>query len=109
MDQTPHKDHLQEQNGQNEPTRLKEERLNLAMDSATDTGASGAGASLNDPEKLPASAGSGGRGEVSSDHNRRLHDNLTPQQRSEIGRKGGQRVSQNREHMAAIGREGGRA
>ena len=28
---------------------------------------------------------------------------------AEIGRKGGQAVSQNRVHMAAIGREGGRA
>lgn len=37
----------------------------------------------------------------------RLKDNLSPEQRSEIGRKGGAAVSSNREHMSAIGRRGG--
>ena len=39
----------------------------------------------------------------------RRRDNLTPEQRSAIGRKGGEAVSRNREHMAAIGRKGGEA
>ena len=37
----------------------------------------------------------------------RRRDNLTPKQHSAIGRKGGEAVSRNREHMAAIGRKGG--
>jgi uncharacterized protein len=39
----------------------------------------------------------------------RRRDNLTPEQRSAIGRKGGEAVSRNREHMAQIGRKGGEA
>lgn len=39
----------------------------------------------------------------------RRRDNLTPEQRSAIGRKGGEAVSRNREHMADIGRKGGEA
>lgn len=52
---------------------------------------------------------SGGQGEVRSPNDGRLKDNLSPEQRSEIGRKGGEAVSRNREHMAAIGRKGGEA
>jgi general stress protein YciG len=37
----------------------------------------------------------------------RRRDNLTPEQRSAIGRKGGEAVSRNKEHMADIGRKGG--
>ena len=37
----------------------------------------------------------------------RRRDNLTAEQRSAIGRKGGEAVSRNREHMAEIGRKGG--
>jgi general stress protein YciG len=37
----------------------------------------------------------------------RRRDNLTTEQRSAIGRKGGEAVSRNREHMAEIGRKGG--
>jgi len=33
---------------------------------------------------------------------------FTPDEAREAGRKGGMVVSQNREHMAAIGREGGK-
>ena len=33
---------------------------------------------------------------------------FTPEEAREAGRKGGLAVSQNREHMAAIGREGGK-
>ena len=39
---------------------------------------------------------------------RRHQDNLDPKIRSEIGRKGGQAVSRDHEHMAAIGRKGGK-
>jgi uncharacterized protein len=39
----------------------------------------------------------------------RRRDNLDPETRSEISRKGGQAVSKNREHMAEIGRKGGKS
>jgi general stress protein YciG len=52
---------------------------------------------------------SSGQGAVRSREDGRLHDNLSPEQRSEIGRRGGQAVSRNREHMAQIGRKGGLA
>jgi uncharacterized protein len=46
-------------------------------------------------------------GEQSRREDGRRRDNLTPEQRSAIGRKGGEAVSRNREHMASIGRKGG--
>lgn len=39
----------------------------------------------------------------------RRRNNLTPEQRREIGRKGGQTVARSSEHMAEIGRKGGLA
>ena len=39
---------------------------------------------------------------------RRHQDNLTADQRSMIGSKGGLAVSQNRHHMSEIGRKGGK-
>ncbi len=40
-----------------------------------------------------------------TDH--RHEDNLTEEQRREIGRKGGEAVSKDHEHMAEIGKKGG--
>jgi hypothetical protein len=40
---------------------------------------------------------------------KRHQDNLSEEQRSAIGRKGGEAVSEDREHMAEIGRKGGEA
>ncbi len=58
-------------------------------------------------------ANAGGDASTSEQQQRRedgrRKDNLTPEQRSAIGRKGGEAVSRNREHMAAIGRKGGEA
>ncbi len=39
---------------------------------------------------------------------KRNEDNLTPEQRSEIGSKGGEAVSQDSDYMAEIGNEGGK-
>ena len=58
-------------------------------------------------EVTPVARKSGGQGEVRSPNDRRLRDNLDPEKRKEIGRKGGEAVSRNREHMAQIGRKGG--
>ena len=67
-------------------------------------------------EPISAEAGSGsqsrrasGQGEVRRPEDGRLKDNLSPEQRSAIGKKGGEAVSRNREHMAEIGRRGGEA
>ncbi len=40
-------------------------------------------------------------------HERGTAHEFTPEEARAAGRKGGQRVSRNREHMAAIGRKGG--
>ena len=44
-----------------------------------------------------------------ADQERRGFAAMDPEQQREIARKGGEAVSQNREHMAAIGRKGGQA
>jgi general stress protein YciG len=58
-----------------------------------------------DDEKQREIAAKGGR----AAHLKGTAHEFTPEEAREAGRKGGQVVSQNREHMAAIGREGGQA
>ena len=58
-----------------------------------------------DPELQRQIASKGGR----AAHQQGTAHEFTPQEAAEAGRKGGQAVSQDREHMAAIGAEGGRA
>src|SRR5437016_4605664 len=58
-----------------------------------------------DPGKQRAIASKGGR----AAHERGTAHEFTTEEAREAGRKGGQTVSQDREHMAAIGRKGGRA
>lgn len=62
----------------------------------------------NEAEGGNAGAGSTAPAQSRKEDGRR-RDNLTPEQRSAIGRKGGEAVSRNREHMASIGRKGGEA
>ena len=57
-----------------------------------------------DPEKQRAIASKGGR----AAHAKGTAHEFTPEEAREAGRKGGMVVSQNRDHMAAIGREGGK-
>jgi general stress protein YciG len=57
-----------------------------------------------DPEKQRAIASKGGK----AAHAKGTAHEFTPDEAREAGRKGGMVVSQNREHMAAIGREGGK-
>ena len=57
-----------------------------------------------DPEKQRAIASKGGK----AAHAKGTAHEFTPEEAREAGRKGGMVVSQNREHMAAIGREGGK-
>jgi len=57
-----------------------------------------------DAEKQREIASKGGRAAHESG---RAHE-FTPEEAREAGKKGGKSVSQNREHMAAIGRKGGK-
>jgi len=58
-----------------------------------------------DPEQQRAIASKGGQ---AAHEQGRAHE-FTPEEARIAGRKGGEAVSQNREHMAAIGRKGGQA
>lgn len=58
-----------------------------------------------DPERQREIARQGGR---TAHANGNAHQ-FTPEEARAAGRKGGQTVSKNREHMAAIGRKGGEA
>lgn len=56
-----------------------------------------------DPQKQREIASKGGR----AAHEKGTAHEFTPDEARVAGRKGGEAVSQNREHMAAIGRKGG--
>jgi uncharacterized protein len=58
-----------------------------------------------DTEKQREIARKGGR----AAHEKKTAHQFTPDEAREAGRKGGQRVSQNRAHMAEIGRMGGKS
>ena len=57
-----------------------------------------------DPDKQKAIASKGGK----AAHAKGTAHEFTAEEAREAGRKGGLIVSQNREHMASIGREGGK-
>lgn len=57
-----------------------------------------------DKEKQREIASKGGQ----AAHQKGTAHEFTPEEAREAGRKGGQTVSQDREHMAEIGREGGK-
>lgn len=58
-----------------------------------------------DPEKQREIASEGGR----AAHEKGTAHEFTAEEAREAGRKGGETVSQDREHMAEIGRKGGQA
>jgi general stress protein YciG len=70
----------------------------------TSSGTSRRGFASMDPEKQRMIASKGGK----AAHAKGTAHEFTPEEAREAGRKGGMVVSQNREHMAAIGREGGK-
>lgn len=67
-------------------------------------GTSRRGFASMDPEKQRAIASKGGK----AAHAKGTAHEFTPDEARDAGRKGGMVVSQNREHMATIGREGGK-
>jgi general stress protein YciG len=84
------------------PTYGKEKAI--MMNNPTASGTSRRGFASMDPEKQRAIASKGGK----AAHAKGTAHEFTPEEAREAGRKGGMVVSQNREHMAAIGREGGK-
>jgi len=68
------------------------------------SGTSRRGFASMDREKQRMIASKGGK----AAHAKGTAHEFTPEEAREAGRKGGMVVSQNREHMAAIGREGGK-
>lgn len=71
----------------------------------TGSGTSRRGFASMDESRQRAIASEGGR----AAHARGTAHEFTSEEAREAGRKGGEAVSQNREHMAAIGRRGGEA
>ncbi len=67
------------------------------------SGKSNRGFAAMDRQKQREIASKGGK----AAHQKGTAHEFTPEEAREAGRKGGEVVSQNREHMAAIGRKGG--
>jgi general stress protein YciG len=80
------------------------------------------GQSKNSPETTPGTPGRRGFASMDDDLQRKISSKggkaahakgkaheFTADEAREAGRKGGRSISQNREHMARIGREGGKA
>lgn len=65
----------------------------------------GRGFASMDPERQREIASQGGR----AAHERGTAHEFSPEEAREAGRKGGQSVSKNREHMSNIGRKGGKS
>lgn len=66
---------------------------------------SGRGFASMDPERQREIASQGGR----AAHERGTAHEFSSEEAREAGRKGGQSVSKNREHMSNIGRKGGKS
>jgi general stress protein YciG len=69
------------------------------------TGTSGRGFAGMDEEKQRQIASEGGK----AAHEKGTAHEFTPEEAREAGQKGGESVSQDREHMADIGKKGGEA
>jgi len=74
-------------------------------DSSTSTGTSKRGFASMDPQRKREIASKGGR----AAHEKGTAHEFSPEEARQAGRKGGEVVSRNRDHMASIGRKGGEA
>ena len=74
-------------------------------DSSTSTGTSKRGFASMDPQRKREIASKGGR----AAHEKGTAHEFSPEEARNAGRKGGEVVSRNRDHMAHIGRKGGEA
>jgi uncharacterized protein len=86
-------------------TGSEESRQTPTERRAESSGTSRRGFASMDESRQRAIASEGGR----AAHARGTAHEFTSEEAREAGRKGGEAVSQNREHMAAIGRRGGEA
>jgi general stress protein YciG len=77
----------------------------MADSSSTSSGVSKRGFASMDPQRKREIASKGGR----AAHEKGTAHEFTPDEARNAGRKGGEAVSRNREHMASIGRRGGEA
>jgi len=76
----------------------------MTQQQSSSSGTSRRGFASMDKEKQREIASKGGK----AAHAKGTAHEFTPEEAREAGRKGGMVVSQNREHMATIGREGGK-
>jgi len=74
-------------------------------DSSTGTSTSKRGFASMDPQRKKEIASKGGR----AAHEKGTAHEFSPEEARNAGRKGGEVVSRNRDHMASIGRKGGEA
>ena len=74
-------------------------------DSSTSTGTSKRGFASMDPQRKREIASKGGR----AAHEKGTAHEFSSEEARNAGRKGGEVVSRNRDHMASIGRKGGEA
>jgi general stress protein YciG len=74
-------------------------------DSSTSVGTSKRGFASMDPQRKKEIASKGGR----AAHEKGTAHEFSPEEARQAGRKGGEVVSRNRDHMASIGRKGGEA
>lgn len=74
-------------------------------DSSSTSGVSKRGFASMDPQRKKEIASKGGR----AAHEKGTAHEFTPDEARNAGKKGGEAVSRNREHMASIGRRGGEA
>jgi general stress protein YciG len=93
-----------DQTGSNQPQETTDAKPTAAP-RREGSGTGRRGFASMDEERQRAIASEGGR----AAHARGTAHEFTSEEAREAGRKGGEAVSQNREHMAAIGRRGGEA
>src|SRR4051812_43706691 len=77
----------------------------MADSSTSTTGTSKRGFASMDPQRKREIASKGGR----AAHEKGTAHEFSPEEAPQAGRKGGEVVSPNRDHMASIGRKGGEA
>lgn len=78
---------------------------NTGKDDRNGQGRGGRGFASMDSDKQRAIASKGGK----AAHAKGTAHEFTPEEAREAGRKGGQKTSQDRQHMAEIGRKGGQS
>lgn len=94
-----------QRNPQNQDTNRNGAEGRSSSGGRSGSGTSRRGFASMDESRQRAIASEGGR----AAHARGTAHEFTSEEAREAGRKGGEAVSQNREHMAAIGRRGGEA